>query len=212
MEFPRIILAMVALLQIALPSHGQQPSAAEGIPQAASIATAPKTATALAQVLAPNDVIEIKVFQEKDLDTTTRISDDGKISFPLIGEVAVGGRTVQQATRQIRDRLEARFLIDPQVSLTVVEHTKRLFTVLGQVQRPGTYRFPDREVLNLIQVIGIAGGYTRLADPARVTIKRRTDGKETVIRLDAKRMARDETAKAFDVAPGDIITVGERFF
>lgn len=200
----------MAFLQITLPSPAQQPAAADVIPQAASIVTAPKAAAT--QMLAPNDVIEIKVFQEKDLDTTTRISDDGRIAFPLIGEVAVGGKTVQQATRQIRDRLEARFLIDPQVTITVIEHTKRLFTVLGQVQRPGTYRFPDREVLNLIQVIGIAGGYTRLANPARITVKRIIGGRETIIELDGKRMAGTEGTKAFAVAPGDLITVEERRF
>ena len=163
-------------------------------------------------MLAANDLLEIKVFQEADLDTTARISGDGKLNFPLIGEVAIGGKTVQQGTRLIRDRLEARFLVDPQVTIRVLEPVKRLFTVLGQVQRPGTYRFPDRETLNLIQVIGVAGGYSRLADPTRVTVKRRTDGKESVFRLDAKRMARDETIKAFEVAPGDMIVVGERLF
>ena len=45
-----------------------------------------------------------------------------------------------------------------------------------------------------------------------MTVKRRTDGKESVFRIDAKRMARDETTKAFEMAPGDIITVGERLF
>ena len=169
-------------------------------------------ATAPNYVLAPNDLLEIKVFQEAELDTTARISADGKLNLPLIGEVAIGGKTAQQGTRLIRDRLEARFLVDPQVTLRVIEPAKRLFTVLGQVQRPGTYRFPDRETLNLIQVIGVAGGYSRLAAPTRVTVKRVIDGKESVFKLDAKRMADDSTTKAFEIAPGDIITIGERFF
>lgn len=163
-------------------------------------------------VLAADELIEIKVYQEPDLDTTVRIPGDGRIVFPLIGQVAVAGKTVHQATKLIRDQLEARFLVDPQVTLSVVEQAKRLFTVIGQVQRPGTYRFPDRQALDLIQVIGIAGGYTRLADPGRITVKRRVGGQDTVFRLDGNRLARDQSSGAFSITAGDIITVSERLF
>jgi len=163
-------------------------------------------------ILIPNEVVEIKVFQEPELDTTIRIPADGRITFPLVGEIVIAGKSVQQATRLIRDRLEARFLVNPQVRIAVIEEAKRLFTVLGQVQRPGTYRFPDREALDVVQVIGIAGGYTRIADAGRITVKRRASGKETVFRIDGKRLARDEKAAPFPVESGDIITVGERLF
>ena len=163
-------------------------------------------------ILAPNELVEIKVFQEPELDTTIRIPADGRIAFPLVGEIAIAGKSVQQATRLIRDRLEARFLVNPQVRIAVLEEAKRLFTVIGQVQRPGTYRFPERQALDIIQVIGIAGGYTRLANAGRITVKRRVDGKETVFRVDGKRLARDEKAPTFPVESGDIITVGERLF
>ncbi len=163
-------------------------------------------------VLSSNDVIAVKVFDEPELDTTARVSEDGDISMALIGSVAVRGKTAEQAARVIRDRLAERFLVNPQVTVMVTEATKRLFTVLGQVQRPGTYRFPDRSTLNLIQVIGMAGGYTRLADPSRVTLKRIVNRRETVFRFDAKKMARDESSKAVEIQPGDIIVVGERLF
>ena len=212
MVFIRLITACLALLFFLPGARAQQAPVSEKAPGSTVAGAASSPVTAPNHVLAANDLLEIKVFQEADLDTTARISEDGKLTFPLIGEVAIGGKTVQQGARLIRDRLEARFLVDPQVTIRVLEPAKRLFTVLGQVQRPGTYRFPDRETLNLMQVIGVAGGYSRLADPSRVTVKRRTDGKESVFRIDAKRMARDETTKAFEMAPGDIITVGERLF
>jgi protein involved in polysaccharide export with SLBB domain len=174
---------------------------------------APATASpGPSHILAANELIEIKVFQEPDLTTSARIPQDGRIVFPLIGEVSIIGKSVQEATRHIQDRLQSRFLVNPQVTITVVEHAQRLFTVIGQVQRPGTYRFPDRQALDLIQVIGIAGGYTRLADPGRITIKRRAQGGETVLRVDGKKLARDEKAQAFTVESGDLITVGERIF
>jgi polysaccharide export outer membrane protein len=162
-------------------------------------------------ILVPTELIDIKVFQEPDLSTSARIPEDGRINFPMIGEVVLAGKTVQQATRLISGRLEAKFIANPQVTLTVVEHARKLFTILGQVQRAGTYKFPDRESINLLQAIGIAGGYTPLADPAKVTLKRRVAGKETVFRLDAKRMAKDASTPV-NIESGDIITVGERLF
>ena len=165
-------------------------------------------------VLLSGELIQIKVFQEPDLDTAVRIPGDGRVNFPLIGDVALAGQSVQQATRVIRDRLQARFLVNPQVSIAVLEPAKRLFTVLGQVQRPGTYRFPatEQQNLDLLQVIGIAGGYTRLADSGRITIKRRIDGSEKIFRLDGKRLARGESGEPFSIISGDVITVGERLF
>jgi polysaccharide export outer membrane protein len=157
-------------------------------------------------------LIALKVFQEPDLDLTARITAAGKVNVPLLGEVAVAGKTASEATRLIRDRLEARFLVNPQVSLSILEESKRLFTVLGQVQRPGTYRFPERQTLDLIQVIGIAGGYTRIANAGNITVKRRAAGKEVVVRVDGKRLARDKNAEPFVIEAGDIITVAERLF
>jgi protein involved in polysaccharide export with SLBB domain len=165
-------------------------------------------------VLLPGEFVQIKVFQEPDLDTAVRIPGDGIVNFPLIGEVSLAGQSVQQATRVIHDRLQARFLVNPQVSIAVLEPAKRLFTVLGQVQRPGTYRFPatEQQNLDLLQVIGIAGGYTRLADQGRIIVKRQIDGSEKVMRLDGKRLARGENVEPFLIMSGDVITVGERLF
>lgn len=177
-------------------------------PKATPAIAAPPISQA-SHVLVPNELIEIKVFQEPDLDTAVRIPEDGHIVFPLIGEVTLSGRTVQEATRLIKDRLQARFLVNPQVSMTVTEQAKRLFTVLGQVQHPGTYRFPERQNLDLLQVIGIAGGYTRLADPSRITVKRQGEGK--VFRIDGHRLAKGG-ADAFAIVAGDLITVEERLF
>jgi polysaccharide export outer membrane protein len=162
--------------------------------------------------LAPNDLIEVKVFQEDDLQSTLRVSRAGTITFPLIGVVKVAGRTPEEAARLIRDALAKDYLVNPQVSVTVTESFKQRFTVLGQVQKPGAYDMPERDALSLLQAIGMAGGYTRIADPAKITLKRREDGRETVMKLDGKKMASGATSSSFEVRPGDVITVGESFF
>ncbi|MEA3208225.1 MAG: polysaccharide biosynthesis/export protein [Chthoniobacter sp.] len=163
-------------------------------------------------VLVPNDLIDVKVFQEDDLTSRVRISKDGSVTLPLIGSVAVGGRTTQEAAHTIREMLAKDYLVNPQVNLTVIEYSKRRFTVLGQVNRPGAYEMPDRDSMGLLQAIGMAGGYTRIADPAKITLKRSVNGKDSVMKLNAKTMASQGAASGFEVQQGDIITVGESIF
>lgn len=161
--------------------------------------------------LNPGDLVEIKVFQEDDLLTTTRIAKDGTISFPLLGTVEIGGKTIPAATEQIRALLDARFLVNPQVTITLQGFDKRRFTVLGQVQKPGTYSMLYQDSIDLLEAIGTAGGFTRIADQGSITLKRIVHGEEQIIKLNAKAMARDK-GKTVEVLPGDIITVGESVF
>jgi len=163
-------------------------------------------------VLATNDLISVKVFQEDDLQTQVRVAKDGTITFPLIGVVRVGGKTPQEAARTIRDMLAKGYLVNPQVTVNVLEYFKYRLTVLGQVQKPGSYDFPDRDRLTLLEAIGLAGGYTRAADPSKVLVKRLVNGKEVVYRLNAKNMASQQSTTAFEVLPGDVITVAESIF
>jgi polysaccharide export outer membrane protein len=203
-RFSMLMILVVALL-------GGMPVRAQGSVAAPPDAE-PIAASSTDYKLVPNDVVQIKVFQENDLDSTLRVSKDGTITFPLIGSVVLGGKTPQDAALTIKAALAKDYLVNPQVNVTVMEYAKRLFTVLGQVQRPGSYDLPDSNTLTLIQAIGMAGGYTRIADPAKITLKRTMDGKETVLHLNAKKMAGGNTESGFTVSAGDIITVGESIF
>lgn len=212
MKFRLLISLCLALGAGSPVTDAQLPLPSPSTPSALAPAPIPRNTVTPGYVLVPNDIIAVKVFEEAELDTMARISEDGEISMPLIGAISVRGKTAEQAARSIRDKLAQRFLVNPQVTVMVTEATKRLFTVIGQVQRPGTYRFPDRSSLTLIQAIGMAGGYTRLADAARITLKRTTNKRETVHKLDGKKMAKEETSQSFEIEPGDIITVAERLF
>ena len=163
--------------------------------------------------LSANDLLDFRVFQEPELDGVIRVSGDGSAIFPLIGAVTVAGRTVAKATEQIKARYRDGYLVYPQVSLTVRTYAQKLFTVLGQVQKPGSYDMKGSDEITLLQAIGMAGGYTKIANPGRVTVKRQQeDGGERVIKLDAKRMARGDDSASFYVKPGDVITVAESLF
>jgi polysaccharide export outer membrane protein len=183
----------------------------------AFIAAACLAATATGQdanyKLSANDLLDFRVFQEPELDGVIRVSGDGSAIFPLIGSVQVVGKTVNQATEEIKARYRDGYLVYPQVSLTVRTYAQKLFTVLGQVQKPGSYDMKGSDEITLLQAIGMAGGYTKIANPGRVTVKRIEEGgRESVIRLDAKRMARGGDSASFYVKPGDVITVAESLF
>lgn len=163
-------------------------------------------------LLSANDLIKMSVFEENDLETTVRVSSDGTVTFPLIGVVKVAGKTPQAAASLVRELYAKDYLVNPQVNLTVMEYAKRRFIILGQVQRPGTFDMPDRDSVSLLQAVGMAGGYARIADPSKITVKRNLNGKETVLKVNGKRMASGEENVNFEVLPGDIITVGESLF
>ncbi len=162
--------------------------------------------------LAPNDLLDFRVFQEPELDAVVRVSGDGVASFALIGPVQVGGRTISEATELIKARYRDGYLKNPQLSLTVRAYARKLFTILGQVQKPGSYDMQGTNQITLLQAIGMAGGYTKIADPANVTVKRLEAGGERVLKFNAKRMARGDDKTSFLIQTGDVITVGESIF
>jgi len=161
--------------------------------------------------LSPNDVIKMKVFQEDDLATEARIGKDGTITVPLVGVVTLGGKTVEEATALLRESFGKDYLVNPQVTLTVAEYAKRRFTVLGQVQKPGTYDIPSEESVTLLQAIAMAGGFTRLAVQGKVTVTRTLGGKRTFT-VDLKSATNDPGTKHFEVLPDDTVMVAERVF
>jgi polysaccharide export outer membrane protein len=163
-------------------------------------------------LLAANDVVQVKVYQEDDLDAKVRVSRDGSVTLPLLGTVSIGGKSREQAASLIRELLAAKYLVNPQVTVDVVEYSKRRFTVLGQVQRPGTYEFPGDESINLLQAISMAGGYTRLGNSSKVTVQRGEGTEKKIFKLDADSMARDAEVKGFEIQPDDTISVAEKVF
>ena len=162
--------------------------------------------------LTPNDLLDFRIFQEPDFDAVIRIAGDGTAIFPMIGQVPIAGKTVGEATEMLRQRYMSGYLANPQVNLTVRTYARRIFTMLGQVQKPGTYEIEGNESISLLQAIGMAGGYTRIANPSKVVVKRNEGGVERVYNFNAKKMARSQADSTFRILPGDVITVAESIF
>jgi protein involved in polysaccharide export with SLBB domain len=162
-------------------------------------------------VLAPGDTLDLMVYKEPDLSMRSKIARDGRVQLPLLGEVQVAGKSVREAQDYIKSLLNADYLVDPQVYLNIASYTQRKITLIGQVVRPGSYELQGNESLGILEAIGMAGGFTRIADSKNVTIKRIVGGKPDTIKVNTKKLE-DATGGSFQVLPGDIITVGESWY
>jgi polysaccharide export outer membrane protein len=163
--------------------------------------------------ISANDLLDFKVFQEPDLDAQVRVAGDGSAIFPLIGSVSLAGKTVAEATAVLRQHYLNGYLVNPQISLIIQSYSKRTFTVLGQVQRPGSYDIQSDRTISLLEAIGMAGGYSRIADPGKITVRRRENGQDEVLHINGKRAEKaGYGAEDFMVRAGDVITVAESIF
>lgn len=174
-------------------------------------------------VLSVNDLIKVEVYKEDDLRRETRVDQDGTISLPLIETVRVGGRTIAEARAIIRSMYEKDFLVSAGVDITLVASSrtnkvveapkpKLKFTILGEVKKPGNIEMVEGEKLDLVQAIGMAEGFTGLANRKSVTVIRKANGKSEKYDLDVHSMMRDSKAKPFEVKHGDVIEVRQTIF
>ena len=163
--------------------------------------------------ISANDLLDFKVFQEPDLDAQIRVAGDGTAIFPLVGSVGLAGKTVPEATAILRQHYLNGYLVNPQISLIIQSYSKKSFTILGQVQRPGSYDIQSDRTISLLEAIGLAGGYTRIADPGKITVRRKDSGQDQVLRINGKRADKaGYGAEDFMVKAGDVITVAESIF
>lgn len=169
------------------------------------------TAASPEYILRRGDTVQVKVYQEEDLTSISRIGQNGTITMPLLGPVSVVSNSLEQATAIVSNLLAKEFLIEPQVTLNVTDFAKRRFTVIGQVQRPNTYDMPAENSVSLLQAIATAGGYTRIGNARKITV-RRTVGTETkVFKLDPEAKALKEKQEPFKILEDDVIIVGEKW-
>ena len=162
--------------------------------------------TAPNNILHCDDLIRITVFQEDDLTTETRITKAGSITFPLLGSLQLAGKTIAEAQEEIRALLDKDYIVNPHVTVAIIEYSKLFVTVLGQVQRPGNAEIPAGG-LDLLGAVALSGGYTPDADMNHVAVRRVIDGKEVIMNVNVTELARDPTAKPFMMQGGDAVTV-----
>jgi polysaccharide export outer membrane protein len=149
--------------------------------------------------LGAGDVISVQILGEEDLKRDRiRLSDAATISYPILGEIRLLGKTVGELEVLIRDGLKGRYLLNPQVTVTINEY--RNFFVNGQVMTSGGFQYAPG--LTVRKAISIAGGFKERASKEKIFIIREDDPTQTPKKVDLNA----------SVNPGDIITVEESFF
>ena len=154
-----ILVGLFALLCLLFgsPAAAQTPATPAA---GAAVAPIPTPAPAAEYRLGAGDAVRISVYQSPDLTLEARINEAGVVSYPLLGNVKLGGLSVSAAEKLIADGLKnGNFVKAPQVSVLVTQVRGNQASVLGQVNRPG--RFPiEAPDLRLSDLLAIAGGIT----------------------------------------------------
>lgn len=156
--------------------------------------------------LGAGDVLKISVYGNPDLALETRVSEAGEITFPLVGNVALGGLSVSAAEKKLGGLLEkGGFLRKAQVNIIVTQLQSQQVSVLGQVNRPG--RYPIEGKRSLMDMLAMAGGVSQDGGDA-VSVIRKRNGKTTREIVDIVDMVRSaDLNRDLDVAGNDVIFV-----
>jgi len=153
------------------------------------------------------DMVRVTVFRNPELTTETRVTDQGTISFPLLGDVPVAGMTPSQVSKRIADKLSGgRYVVNPEVQVTLMQVNSRQVSVLGNVNKPGRYPI-DNINTRLTDFIAAAGG---VAAPGSdlVTVVSTKEGKSSKKDVDLSQMFVSGNIDAnLDLQPGDTIYV-----
>ena len=163
-------------------------------------------AGAAESVLGPGDVVRVSVYGNPDLGLETRVSESGFITFPLVGQVGLGGLTLAAAEKKLAGMLESGgYLKKAQVNITVTVLQSVQVSVLGQVNRPG--RYPLEGKRSLMDILALAGGMN--PDGAdTVSLIRKRNGSTTKDVIDIVDMVRaGDLTKDFDLAGNDVVFV-----
>lgn len=157
-------------------------------------------------LLGAGDTVKVIVYNNDDLVTETKISANGNILFPWIGEIKVAGITTTQASHDIAAQLSKKgFIIEPQVNMTVTVYDSKTFSVLGNIAKPGKY--PLDRPLTLTDALSLAGGSLPTGSDI-VTVMSSNDGNATKHIYDLRDFfINGNPASNPKVSPKDIIFI-----
>jgi len=156
--------------------------------------------------LGPGDIFEARVYGEKDLSGEFRVSSEGTIHFPLLGQTAVQNLSPSEVATLLQDQLRDGYLREPYVTVRIVQYNSKKIFVLGQVNKPGTFPFEGK--MNIIQAITLAGGFTNMARKNSVIVTRAEGTVEQRIRVTVDRIS-DGLAPNYALQTEDIVYVPE---
>ena len=156
----------------------------------------------------PGDIFYMQILDKPDLGGTYKIEADGTIRLPLIDKIKVGGLTASQTQKYIQASYNADYLVDPKVTLLLIELRERRILVMGQLNKPGPVLIPLGEKLTLTQAIAAAGDFNLRAKRTDIRVTR-TDpnGTKKVFYFDFKKILKNIKELDPVLQDGDIVFV-----
>ncbi|MDP6934984.1 MAG: SLBB domain-containing protein [Myxococcota bacterium] len=153
----------------------------------------------------PGDVLNIRVYDEDDLNTKVTVSDAGTIQFPLVGDLYVVDLQVDDIVRMLESGLMARFLVDPHVTVEIVDYASRPVQVLGAVNDPGVFFLQGPTTL--LEMLAMAGGVDSNKFVHEVQVRRFEKGMESATSVPMDWLVRGDTN--MELRAGDLVFVPE---
>jgi polysaccharide export outer membrane protein len=156
-------------------------------------------------IIGPGDVLDISVWKVEELTKMVTVLPDGRIAFPLVGQVTAGGKTVDELSQELEKKLQ-KFVPDLNLSVMVQQVNSMVVYVIGRVNNPG--RFVLNANASVLQALAMAGGLNPFAEGGKIKIFRKDPGGTEIIGFDY-----DDVVKGKDVAQnimlrrGDVIVV-----
>ena len=205
----KIAFFAVALMAVAAASGlAQVPPQTKPQPTAQVPAEVKEAKDALVRAyrIGPGDLLELKVFEVKELDQTVRVSEDGSITIPLLGRVMVEGLTQEGVVKKLTELLQAKYVKNPQVTIFIKEYKNQQVAVIGAVENAGSYELVGRK--NLLQIISMAGGFSETAGNEVFILREGPDGATSTVSIDLKDLlVNGNQALNIPIEPNDVINV-----
>lgn len=172
----------------------------------ADLAQLPPPSSSQAYTIGAQETIEIAVADSELLSGKFYTDANGYISYPLVGDLFVAGKTPGQAARMIADRLRGEYVLNPQVRVRPGEASTPTISIGGQVNAPGT--FPAATSQSLLRAINNAGGLSEYAKHDDVLLMREVDGQRYIGVYNIGGIQRGNYADPA-VYPNDVVMVGD---
>jgi polysaccharide biosynthesis/export protein len=156
-------------------------------------------------LIGPNDVLNIHVWKEPELTQDVTVMTDGRISFPLIGEIMAQGQTVTQLKETIGEQLK-KYVTNPEVTVIVRQSRSQWIYTIGKVARPGPYVLESG--MTVLQALSNAGGFLEWAGTKKILIVRREGEKEVQFKFNYDDFISGKNVQQnVALRPGDTIVV-----
>lgn len=209
---PMLLIVLVALLPLAAVADPVPEPEKEVVLEALPIPPLPRPPETFLRrggsdyKIGRQDLLDLRVFDLKELDQTVRVADDGSITIPLLGRLLVAGLTKGDLEDLIARLLEARYVRNPQVTIFVREYESKKVAVSGAVKKPDTYEMLGEKTL--LEMISKAGGLDTDFGREIIVFRTEEDGAAKRIPLDLDRLVyQADPSLNIPVVPGDIIYI-----